>query len=141
VYAAGGVLASLASLLWRSAHAGGASYSVGASGAIFALGGALMVGAFRLRHRLAVGRARSLAAAVLYLAGTGFANGFTQHGTDNIAHAGGLLSGALVAGMLGLNPRLGGKGADAATRVLAVLAVLALAVSLGCGIRSGLASG
>ena len=135
----GGALASAASLAWRGAHGAGLSYSVGASGAIFALGGALMVGAFRLRHRLAVGRARSLAAAVLYLAGTGFAAGFTRNGTDNIAHAAGLVSGALLAAVLGVNPRLGGKGAGLLTRGLAALAVLALAASLGLGIRSGFA--
>ncbi|HEY6193419.1 MAG TPA: rhomboid family intramembrane serine protease [Candidatus Eisenbacteria bacterium] len=140
VYAAGGALASLASLAWRGAHATGGSYSVGASGAIFALGGALIVGAIRLRRRLAVGRARSLAAAVLYLAGTGFAAGFTRNGTDNIAHAAGLASGALVAVVLGVNPRLGGRGANVLTRGLGVLAVLALALSLAWGIRSGLAS-
>lgn len=139
VYAVGGVAASLASLAWRGAHTSGASYSVGASGAIFALGGALMVGAFRLRRRLAVGRARSLAAAVLYLAGTGFAAGFTRNGTDNIAHAAGLLSGGLLATLLGLNPRLGGRGAGAFTRGLAALAVLALVVSLALGIHSGFA--
>ena len=141
VYGAGGALASLASLAWRGAHATGGSYSVGASGAIFALGGALMVGAFRLRRRLAVGRARSLAAAVLYLAGTGFAAGFTRNGTDNIAHAAGLLSGALLASVLGVSPRLGGRGAGLLTRVLGALAVLALAMSLAWGIREGLAGG
>jgi membrane associated rhomboid family serine protease len=139
VYAAGGALASAASLMWRDAHGGGVSFSVGASGAIFALGGALMVGAFRLRRRLAVGRARSLAAAVLYLAGTGFAAGFTRNGTDNIAHAAGLVSGALIATALGVSPRLGGRGAGAWTRSLGVLAALALALSLAWGIRSGFA--
>jgi membrane associated rhomboid family serine protease len=141
VYALGGACASAASLAWRGAHGDAVSYSVGASGAIFALGGALMVGAFRLRDRLAVGRARSLAAAVLYLAGTGFAAGFTRNGTDNIAHAAGLVSGALIATALGVSPRLGGRGAGALTRGLGILAVLALAVSLACGIRSGFAGG
>jgi hypothetical protein len=77
---------------------------------------------------------------VLYLAGTGFAAGFTRNGTDNIAHAAGLASGALVAVVLGVNPRLGGRGANVLTRGLGVLAVLALALSLAWGIRSGLAS-
>lgn len=138
VYAAGGAIASLASLAWRDVHDGAASYSVGASGAIFALAGALLVGAFRLRQRLAVGRARSLGAAILYLAGTGLANGFTQHGTDNAAHAAGMAGGALVAALLGLHPRLGGRGAGALTRVAAVLCVLALAASLAMGLHSGL---
>ncbi len=140
VYGTGGALASLASLAWRGARTPELSLSVGASGAIFALGGALMVGAFRLRERLAVGRARSLAAAVLYLAGTGFAAGFARHATDNAAHAAGLLGGALVAALLGLNPRLEGRGAGVITRIVAAFAVLALGVSLAIGVRSGLAT-
>src|ERR1041385_3569475 len=39
VYATGGACASLASLAWRDVHVAGVSTSVGASGAIFALGG------------------------------------------------------------------------------------------------------
>ena len=141
VYVAGGALASLASLAWRTARTDELSLSVGASGAIFALGGALMVAAFRLRHRLAVGRARSLAAAVLYLAGTGFAAGFTRHGTDNAAHLAGLATGAVVAALLGLSPRLAGRGAGAVTRAIAVLCVLALVASLAIALRSGFATG
>ena len=135
VYALGGAGASLASLAWRDVHGGG--YSVGASGAIFALAGALLVGAYRLRQRLAVGRARSLGAAILYLAGTGFAAGFTQHGTDNVAHAGGLVCGALLASVLGLRPELGGRGAGGLTRALALVCVFALAVALAIGVRDG----
>jgi len=137
-YGAGGVCASLASLAWRGAHKPGFSYSVGASGAIFALGGALIVAAWRLRHRLAVGRARSLAAAVIYLAGTGFAAGFTKNGTDNIAHAAGLASGAAIAALMNFDPRLGGKGAGWLTRSAGFLALLALAGSLAWAVLSGL---
>lgn len=140
VYAAGGALASLASLAWRDHQTAGLSYSVGASGAIFALAGALIVAAVRLRRRLAVGRARSLAAAVLYLAGTGFAAGFTRHGTDNIAHAAGLASGALLGALLGLTPRLGGRGAGAITRLAGGVSALALAAALAWALRSGLAA-
>ncbi|MEQ1831497.1 MAG: rhomboid family intramembrane serine protease [Candidatus Eisenbacteria bacterium] len=136
VYALGGACASLASLAWRDAHGGG--YSVGASGAIFALAGALLVGAYRLRHRLAVGRARSLGAAILYLAGTGFAAGFARHGTDNVAHAGGLVCGALLASRLGLRPELGGRGAGGFTRALARVCALALAAAVAIGVRDGL---
>lgn len=140
VYAGGGAAASLASLAWRDVHAGSAGYSVGASGAIFALAGALLVGAYRLRHRLAVGRSRSLGAAILYLAGTGFAAGFTQHGTDNVAHAAGMAGGALMATALGLRPTLGGRGAGPGTRALAVLCVLVLAAALTVAVRTGLAT-
>lgn len=138
VYTVGGALASLASLGWRDLRSAGASYSVGASGAIFALAGALLVAAFRLRKRLAVGRARSLGAAILYLAGTGFAAGFAQHGTDNAAHAGGMVSGALIGAVLSLHPRLGGRGAGGATRIAAIVCGLALAASLAVAVRFGL---
>jgi membrane associated rhomboid family serine protease len=142
LYAAGGAAASLASLLRRAAlHPTGLSVSVGASGAIFALGGALLVCAFRVRHRLAPGRARALGAAMLFLVGQGFANGFTENATDNTAHAAGLAAGVLLATVLPLSPRLGGPPSGLVMRVLGTIAALALATSLALGVRSGLAGG
>jgi membrane associated rhomboid family serine protease len=142
VYAAGGATASLASLAWRAAHHPvGLSVSVGASGAIFALGGALLVCAFRVRRRLAPGRARALGGAMLFLIGQGFAAGFTQHATDNAAHAAGLAAGALLAALVPLSPRLGGPPAGPAMRVLGTIAALALIVSLALGVHGGLSRG
>ena len=138
VYAGGGAIASLASLVWRSAHIAGTSYGVGASGAIFGLGGALVVAAWRLRQRLAVGRARSLAAAVVYLAGTGFAAGFTRNGTDNVAHAAGLATGALLGALLPFDARLGGPGPAMPTRAAGALAAAALGISLAIALAQGL---
>ena len=112
VFALGGAAASLGSLLWRTAHSGpGLSLSVGASGAIFALGGALLAGAFRLRHRLAPGRARALGAALLFLLGQGLVSGFTRLGTDNFAHATGLVAGAALGAVIPLSARLQGPRA------------------------------
>lgn len=105
IYAGGGAIASAASLaarIWR----GGASISVGASGAIFALAGALLVAAFRLRGRLAPGRARALGAALLFLVVQSLAGGATKHTTDNTAHAAGLIAGALIGLFVPLNARL-----------------------------------
>lgn len=142
VFAAGGTAASLASLAWRSARdAPGASLSVGASGAIFALGGALLAGAARLRGRLAPGRARAMAAALLFLLGQGFVAGFTRHGTDNAAHAGGLAMGILVGALVPLHPRLGGPAVPGALRLLGAAGALALAAALAAAVRSGLAIG
>ena len=142
VYALGGAMASLASLLWRASHTmGGLSVSVGASGAIFALGGALLVGAFRLCHRLAPGRARALAGSLLFLLGQGFAAGFTRHATDNAAHAAGLVAGGVLGTLIPISPRLGGPASGAAMRVLGSVAGLALAVSLALAVRSGLGAG
>lgn len=139
VYVAGGAAASLASLAWRSS-AGGASLSVGGSGAIFALGGALLVATVRLRRHLAPTRARALAAALLYLLAPGFAAGYAKPGTDNVAHAAGLACGALLGALLPLDPRLGGRPAGAVTRVLAIGCALALAAALALGMTGGLAS-
>jgi len=138
VYAAGGAAASLASLAWRTAREG-ASLSVGGSGAVFALGGALLVAAVRLRRRLAPTRSRALAAALLYLLAPGFAAGYAKPGTDNVAHAAGLACGALLGALLPLDPRLGGKAPGAAMRAAAVISALLLAASLALAVSGGLA--
>jgi rhomboid protease GluP len=142
VYAAGGVLASEASLLWRDWRTPGvASLSVGASGAIFALGGALLAGAFRLRHRLAPSRARALGAATLFLLAQGLVSGATRHGTDNAAHAAGLASGLVLGLVAPLSTRLGGRGPGALGSALGALAALALGVSFAWAVRGGLGLG
>jgi len=138
VYVAGGATASLASLAWREAR-DGYSLSVGASGAIFALGGAFLVATARLRRRLAPTRARALAGALLYLIGPGFAAGYARPGTDNVAHAVGITCGALLGFILPLDSRLGGRPVGPSTRFVACTCVLALAVSLGWAVRGALA--
>jgi len=139
VYGAGGTLASLGSLAWRAGrHDAGLSISVGASGAIFALGGALLVCAWRLRHRLAPGRARALGAAMLFLTAQGLSAGFTRNATDNAAHAAGIAAGALLGAWVPLSPRLGGPATGPAMRALGTVAVLALAASLALAVRGGL---
>lgn len=142
VYAFGGAAASLGSLLWRTSQHGAAlNLSVGASGAIFALGGALLAGAFRLRHRLAPTRARALGAALLFLLGQGLVSGFTRHGTDNVAHAVGLVVGAALGAVVPLSARLGGARPGLAIHALGALCVLALALSLALALRGGLGLG
>jgi rhomboid protease GluP len=142
VYAGGGAGASLASLAWRAGrHDAGFNISVGASGAIFALGGALLVSAYRVRHRLAPGRARALGGALLFLIGQGLAAGFMRNATDNAAHAAGIAAGAVLGAMIPLSPRLGGPAAGPVMRALGTIAALALAVSLALGVRGGLRGG
>jgi rhomboid protease GluP len=139
IYVAGGACASEVSVLWREwRHPGTDSLSVGASGAIFALGGALLVAGFRLRHRLAPGRARALGAATLFLMVQGLVSGATRNGTDNAAHAAGLVSGALLGAIAPMSPRLGGPGIGWAGRALGTLATLALLATLAWSLRSGL---
>lgn len=136
VYVVGGAVASLASLAWRSEREV-ASLSVGGSGAIFALGGALLVATIRLRTQLAPTRARALAAALLYLIAPGFAAGYAKPGTDNVAHAAGLACGALLGALLPMDPRLGGRPPGVALRIVSFLGVLALAAALVRGVVGG----
>ncbi len=139
VYALGGAAASLASLLWRAAqHGPGPSLSVGASGAIFALGGAMIAGAFRLRRRLAPGRARALGAALVFLLGQGLVSGLTRLGTDNVAHASGLLAGAALGALIPLSERLGGGRPGVGVTALGAACGLALALALALALRGGL---
>jgi rhomboid protease GluP len=139
VFAVGGAAASAASLAWRTVrHAPDVSLSIGASGAVFALGAAVLVAAVRLRHRLAIGRARALGAAILFLLAPGFVSGLARHGTDNAGHAGGLVAGLVLGALLPLHPRLGGRPPGRMLRVLATLAALAIAISFATAVRAGL---
>ena len=90
VYVLGGAAASMGSAGWHAWRAPTVDHlSVGGSGAIFALGGALLASSIRLRSRLAVGRARALAAGALFLLTQSLVAGFSHLGTDNAAHASG----------------------------------------------------
>jgi len=151
VYAGGGAAASAASLAVRSMRDGGALLSVGASGAIFALAGTLLVAAIRLRRRLPLGRARALAGAMLFLVATSLAGSAEKHTTDHVAHGAGLLAGALLGLVVPLSARLDAElaagSASAATprgtgplwTVAGTLAGLALAVAFGVSLARGLA--
>ena len=140
VYAVGGAVASEASILWRTWRTPDTFIlSVGASGAIFALGGGLLAAAFRLRRTLAPGRARALAGAMLFLVGQGLASGVTRHGTDNAAHAAGLVTGLALGMVTPIRESLGGRGASPPQKALGGISGLALlaafAVSLARGLR------
>ena len=142
VYAFGGAAASAGSLAWHAwRHPGTMRMSVGGSGAIFALGGALLASAIRLRGRLAVGRARALAAGALFLLTQSLVAGFSHLGTDNAAHASGLLAGFAIGAMLPVSERLGGGRTPAVVAVTgglaAAAALVAFAVAVASGVRAG----
>ncbi len=93
VYFVSAIGGAIASLRFGAAN----SVSVGASGAIFGLLGAIVASAISKRKALGPEQAKGFmvmgAVFVLYSLFTGF----TQPGIDNAAHAGGLVAGALVA--------------------------------------------
>ena len=95
VYFVGGMGGNLLSLALEK-HSGEYTVSAGASGATFALMGAVLLVALRNHGRmqdLGLRQIFIMAALSLYL-------GFVSEGVDNAAHVGGLLCGFLVAAFL-----------------------------------------
>ncbi len=115
IYLVCGLGASLTSLTWNPGVP-----SVGASGAIFGLAGALLaalkLGEFSVPRSALSGVMRSLGAFVVY----NLVFGFVLPGVDNAAHIGGLISGVIVGGIIAL---LAPQREDAARR-LAIFVVL-----------------
>ncbi|KUG06969.1 rhomboid family intramembrane serine protease [Solirubrum puertoriconensis] len=99
LYWLSGLGGSLASLWWHSAGVN----SVGASGAIFGLYGAMLTLAATHATRLSRSARAALFVHTLYLVGTNFASNLNPN-VDHAAHLGGLLAGALLAWPL-LQPR------------------------------------
>jgi rhomboid protease GluP len=122
IYLLCGVGASLASAAWHPYVP-----SVGASGAIFGLAGALIaafkLGEFSIPRAALSGTLRSLGAFVIY----NLIFGFALPGIDNTAHIGGLITGLIVGALIALiAPRQ-----DQAPRRVAVFVVVILALAGG----------
>lgn len=97
VYFFGGILASTSSVLYNML-AGNNVGSIGASGAIFSVIGALFIYTFEHRNRVVIPPANILIFALLslYL-------GSKNLNTDNIAHLSGLIFGVLIGFVLSIN--------------------------------------
>ncbi len=122
IYLICGVGASLASAGWHLYVP-----SVGASGAIFGLAGALLaalkLGEFSVPREALSGTMRSLGAFVVY----NLIFGFALPGIDNAAHIGGLITGLIVGALVALMaPRQ-----EHASRRVAIFLAVALAL-VGC---------
>ncbi len=89
IYLASGVFGSLASLFFSAREA----VSVGASGAIFGVVGALLAAIITKRHHLPPSIAVSMRNSLLFFAGYSLFMGFTVAHIDNGAHIGGLVCG------------------------------------------------
>jgi membrane associated rhomboid family serine protease len=121
IYLICGLGASLASAAWHPYVP-----SVGASGAIFGLAGALIaafkLGEFSVPRSALSGTLRSLGAFVVY----NLIFGFILPGVDNTAHIGGLITGLIVGALIALiAPRQ-----EQAPRRVAVFLVVMLALTL-----------
>jgi rhomboid protease GluP len=96
IYLLAGLFGSLASLFFAARMA----VSVGASGAIFGVIGALLAALVSQRGRLPPGLARSLSRSLLMFVGVSLLMGFTIGVVDNAAHLGGLIAGFIMALLL-----------------------------------------
>ena len=92
IFLLGGIGGNLVSLAW-DLKTGRYGISAGASGAVFAVIGALLVIFLIHRHEAGAERVKRMAMMVVLMV----IEGFTQPGTDNAAHIGGLLTGMLLA--------------------------------------------
>ncbi|MGI9216178.1 MAG: rhomboid family intramembrane serine protease [Hydrogenophaga sp.] len=96
-------------IYWGSALAGSAlslhfsaqqAVSVGASGAVFGVLGALLAGVWQHRERVPKAVVTQLLTSQGLFVAISLAQGFTRPGIDNAAHIGGLLAGAAMAWLL-----------------------------------------
>jgi membrane associated rhomboid family serine protease len=112
LFVAAGAFGSLASLAHQAqllVQGGGAGGSIGASGAVFGVGAAVVVAAFRMHGLLPAWRVRALIGATLPLLLSSLAAGFARPGTDNAAHAGGAFAGLILGLALPFSPKLSGR--------------------------------
>jgi len=118
IYLGAGVMGGVASLWWRQDVV-----SIGASGAIFGLFGAMLV--YLLVHRRVIHAEvfRSLRKTTLGLIGYSLLIGFAIPGVDNAAHVGGLVGGLLL-----------GSSLAAPLRRWRLASPLAVAASVGVGV-------
>ncbi len=93
IYFFAGIVGSIASVFF-AARAG---VSIGASGAIFGLLGAIMAGALTKRKQLGEESAKALITMGCVFVAFNLFMGFSQAGIDNAAHIGGFFAGALAA--------------------------------------------
>lgn len=126
VYVVSGVSGALASALLGEAF----RLSVGASGAIFGLIGATLVGMVRLRGAVPESWRRQVVVTMLLVLGINLVIGLSLPNVDNAAHLGGLFGGLAASALLVLGPfATPGRLGHRAVLPLALVLALVTAVS------------
>lgn len=92
LYMFAGLAGSLASLYWNNDTVA----SIGASGAVFGVFGALLAYLLRQKNTVPPQLLKRLAASALFFMGLSLFYGFSKSGIDNAAHIGGLLAGFFI---------------------------------------------
>jgi rhomboid protease GluP len=101
IYLGGGIAGNILSIMW-SMRTDDYAVSAGASGAVFAVIGALIYLVIRSRGRINALAGRRL----LFMAALSILQGLTSIGIDNTAHIGGLAAGFLLAFITGAGRKL-----------------------------------
>jgi rhomboid protease GluP len=130
LYLVSGLWGSIASLFFGASQV----VSVGASGAIFGISGAMLAAIFSKGHLLNPEFVKSLRNSLLFFTVFSLYMGFTVAAVDNAAHIGGLLAGAVCGWVLPESFDTGNgikKGHATAALLLIVALALALAVIMG----------
>jgi rhomboid protease GluP len=101
IYLGGGIAGNILSIMW-SMRTDDYAVSAGASGAVFAVIGALIYLVIRSRGKIDALAGRRL----IFMAGLSILQGLTSMGIDNTAHIGGLAAGFLLACITGAGRKL-----------------------------------
>ena len=96
IYLGSGLIGSALSLHFSAQHA----VSVGASGAVFGITGAMLVGVFQHRDKLPKSFGKQTVSGIGFFILYSLMQGFAHKGIDNAAHVGGLIGGCLLAYVL-----------------------------------------
>lgn len=96
IYLGSGLIGSAVSLHFSAQSA----VSVGASGAVFGVTGAMLVGVFQHRDKLPKSFGKQTLSSIGFFILYSLMQGFTHKGIDNAAHVGGLIGGCLLAYVL-----------------------------------------
>lgn len=128
IYLVSGLAGSALSMHYAAQKA----VSVGASGAIFGIAGALLVAVFKHRKTLPQMFSKQTLSGMGFFVVYSLAQGFGRTGTDNAAHIGGLLAGCLMAAILSSRLDKASSSVGNSRRVsLAVLTAALLVPILG----------
>lgn len=125
IYGVSALAGSALSLHFSSQQA----VSVGASGAVFGVLGALVAGVYQHRHRVPKGVFSRLMTSQAVFVVVMLGQGFAREGIDNAAHVGGLLAGAAMAWLLVERVDTQAGAAHRRTRQWMATGVVALAVA------------
>ncbi|MFP8779559.1 rhomboid family intramembrane serine protease [Hydrogenophaga sp. RWCD_12] len=125
IYGVSALAGSALSLHFSSQQA----VSVGASGAVFGVLGALVTGVYQHRHRVPKGVFSRLMTSQAVFVVIMLGQGFAREGIDNAAHVGGLLAGAVMAWLLVERVETQASAAHRRQRRLLATGVAAMAVA------------